>query len=341
MPLVSVVMSVYNGGAFVGDAIESILRQTLSDFELIVVDDASTDDSSAVLAGFRDSRLRVLKNGRNMGLARSLNRAITSALGAYIARQDADDLSLPNRLELEAEFLRRHSEVGLVGSPAIVINEAGADTGVWGVPCADIDIKWTLLFCNPFVHTSVMFRRTAVESAGAYSEDSRCAYTEDYDLWLRLAVTSELANLQAPLVQWRDRTGSVSSRNQQEQRKQIQLLSGSSVQKLLEPEHLNPTGWSAFRKLVRASPRERVNLDSSEVDSGVRVAQQIRQAFYRYYRFECSVAHSHHRRCCWLWGKHMLALACTNNGSRDLGCRLTLLAAGMKLLSSAGRSTAA
>jgi len=341
MPLVSVVMSVYNGGAFLGDAIESILRQTLSDFELIVVDDASTDDSSAVLAGFRDARLRVLKNERNIGLARSLNKAIRSARGTYIARQDADDLSLPNRFELEAEFLGRHSEVGLVGSPAIVINDAGADTGAWGVPYSDIDIKWALLFCNPFVHTSVMFRRTAVERAGAYSEDSRCAYTEDYDLWLRLAATSVLANLHQPLVQWRDRTGSVSSRNQQEQWKQMQRLSGASIQKLLGPENLDPAGWSAFRKLVRASPREPVHLDSSEVDSGIKVAQQIRQAFYRHYRFNCSVTQSHHRHCCWLWGKHMLALACTNNGARDLRCRLTLLAVGMKLLSRAGRSTAA
>jgi hypothetical protein len=137
------------------------------------------------------------------------------------------------------------------------------------------------VFGNPFVHTSVMLRRATLERVGTYSEDRGCAHVEDYDLWLRLAATSVLANLQAAVVRWRERVGSVSCMNQCRQSEQRESLSIASVQELLRPGNLHPRDWLAFKKLVRGSPREPINLDSSEVSRGLRAAQQIQQAFYR------------------------------------------------------------
>jgi len=339
MPRVSVILPVRNGKPYLPQAVESILGQTFPDFELIVIDDASADSTPEYLAGLADPRVRVIRNKENLGISRTLNTALGLARGEYIARQDADDVSLPYRLDLQVEFLGMHPEVDLVGSPAIIINEAEEEIGAWGVPCADIDIKWWLLFCSPFIHTSVMFRRAAVERVGAYSVRPGCQYIEDYDLWLRLAATSVLANLQEPLVRWRARADSVSSRNRGQQSEQWASLSVATVQELLTPENLDPTDWSAFKKLVLGSPREPVHLNSSEVTRGIGLGERIQNAFYRRYQLAPHSTRSHHRCCSWLWGKHMLALAYRNNGSRDLRCRLTLLSAGIRLLGNAGRLT--
>src|SRR5208282_223012 len=116
MPLVSVVLSTYNDAAFLRESVQSLLGQTFRDLELIIVDDVSTNNTAAVLAGFQDSRLRVLRNQRNLGLAASLNRGIALASGKYIARQDADTISAANRLQLQVDYLARHPDAVVVGT---------------------------------------------------------------------------------------------------------------------------------------------------------------------------------------------------------------------------------
>jgi glycosyltransferase involved in cell wall biosynthesis len=201
--MVTVLMPVYNAGRYLRPAIQSILQQTFRDFELLIVNDASTDGCQDVLRSFPDNRIRVLENKNNLGLAHSLNRGLQVAAGELIARQDADDLSHPERLEAQVQVLRAHPDIALVGTQAIIIDEFGRYKRVLlDRPHEHIAIKWDLLFDNSFVHTSVMFRKTIVrDNLGGY--DPSYAACEDYELWSRIAEVCHVANLSRHLVSHR------------------------------------------------------------------------------------------------------------------------------------------
>jgi glycosyltransferase involved in cell wall biosynthesis len=202
-PMVTVLMPVYNAGRYLGPAIESILQQTFRDFELLIVNDASTDGCEEILRSFSDNRIRILENENNLGLAKSLNRGLQAAAGELIARQDADDLSHSKRLESQVQFLRAHPDIALVGTQALIIDESGRYKRVLlDRPHEHIAIKWDLLFDNSFVHTSVMFRKTIVrDNLGGY--DPSYAACEDYELWSRIAEVCHVANLPHHLVSHR------------------------------------------------------------------------------------------------------------------------------------------
>ncbi len=184
-PKVSVIMAVHNGGEFLGQAIESVLCQSLADLEFIVVDDGSTDNAPETLASYDDPRLIVLRNERNIGLTRSLNRALNAARGRYIARMDADDISARERLERQAQYLDSYPDVGAVASWVLRIDEQGRVLYRWRVPCDDSEIKRILANGkNPLPHGAMMLRRELLEQVGGYREWFR--YAQDYDLWLRM-----------------------------------------------------------------------------------------------------------------------------------------------------------
>jgi glycosyltransferase involved in cell wall biosynthesis len=193
-------MPVYNAGCYLRPAIESILRQTFRDFELLIINDASTDGSPAILRSFSDSRIRIVQNANNLGLAHSLNRGLETAAGEFIARQDADDVSHPDRLETQVNFLKAHPDIALVGTQAVIIDEVGRyKRMLLDRPHDHIAIKWDLLFDNSFVHSSVMFQKTIVrDNLGGY--DPSYAACEDYDLWSRIAEVRRVANLSRHLV---------------------------------------------------------------------------------------------------------------------------------------------
>jgi len=195
--LVSVVMSVYNGAPWVGAAVESLLVQTLTDLEVIVIDDGSTDATPDVLASLRDPRLRVERRTRQ-GLTLALNRALALARAPLLARLDADDLALPERLARQREFLQAHPEVGLLGTGAREVDPAGREVAIVRPPVDDATIRRTLIRANPFVHSSVVMRRALLERVGGY--DPSFPVAQDYDLWMRLARVTRLANLGEPLV---------------------------------------------------------------------------------------------------------------------------------------------
>ena len=196
-PAVSVLMSVHNGAAWVTRAVGSVLDQTLTDLEIIVVDDGSTDATPTLLAALRDPRLRVEWQART-GLTRSLNRALRLAHGPLVARLDADDLALPDRLARQRAFLDAHSDVGLLGTGARELDADGRLVRVISPPADDRAIRRVLIRRNPFVHSSIMMRRALVERAGGYDASFRVA--QDYDLWLRLSEITRMANLSEPLV---------------------------------------------------------------------------------------------------------------------------------------------
>ncbi|MBI4591560.1 MAG: glycosyltransferase [Candidatus Rokubacteria bacterium] len=204
---VSVLMSVHNGEPWVAEAVESVLGQTCGDFEFIVVDDGSTDGTGAILDGCRDPRVRVVHQAR-VGLTPSLNRAIRLAQAALLARMDADDVAFPDRLARQLAFLDARPDVGLLGTGCREISPSGAVLRTISPPEDDEAIRRALIRENPFIHSSVIFRREALEKAGAY--DERLSVAQDYDLWLRMSQVTRLANLPEPLVLRRLTPGRVS-----------------------------------------------------------------------------------------------------------------------------------
>ena len=197
VPAVSVLMPVYNGAPWVRDAVASVLAQTAGDLELIAIDDGSTDGTRDLLAGVKDRRLRVTRQAR-AGLTPALNRALAVARAPLVARLDADDVARPERLGRQRAFLDAHADVGLLGTGAREIDAEGREVAVIRPPEDDATIRRVLIRRNPFVHSSIMMRRTVVERAGGYDETLPVA--QDYDLWMRMSRLARLANLPEPLV---------------------------------------------------------------------------------------------------------------------------------------------
>lgn len=210
-PLISVIMPVYNGERYLRQAVESVLSQSFSDFEFIIVNDGSTDSTQTLIETYQraDQRIRVIKQ-RNRGVSAARNHAIKLAQGKYIAMQDADDASLPTRLEEQYSFLERNSNVGVVGSNYYVINNAGERIFTTSVFTKPSDLKLALVFSNQFGQGTIMARAGLLKANG-YNQ--RYRYAEDYDLWLRLSTEVDLANMKRPLYEWRQHEESVSEAN--------------------------------------------------------------------------------------------------------------------------------
>lgn len=214
---VSVLLPVYNGGGELRQALDSILRQDLSEFELIVIDDASTDRSAQVIRRYAaaDSRVRPVYHSRNAGLASTLNEGLETARGELVARMDQDDESLPNRLRVQASFLDAHPEVVVAGS---FVYHMGARTDrdrLVRFPTESEEIKRTLQRENCIYHPSVMFRRRQILELGGYRPQFKNA--EDYDLWLRVSKRFELANIPEPLLRYRFSVGGMTLSRKWEQ----------------------------------------------------------------------------------------------------------------------------
>lgn len=206
-PLVTVLMPVRNGAAHVRAAVESILAQTFGDFELLILDDGSTDATSEILRSFSDPRIRVVTNPQNLGLVPTLNRGLELAQGELIARQDHDDISLPARLQRQVEYLREHPECALLGTEAIQTDAAGRKAFRLLRPGTADSVRWYLCFDNAFIHSSVMFRRAV--ALGEFGGYPRSLHSEDYALWSRIAQRHETANLTEPLLLYREHQSSV------------------------------------------------------------------------------------------------------------------------------------
>jgi glycosyltransferase involved in cell wall biosynthesis len=208
-PLVSVVLPVYNCAHYVGQAIQSILDQTFTDFELIVIDDGSTDSTPNVLQQYADPRIRQSRQ-ENIGLAATLNRGIELARGRYVARQDQDDISLPGRLAKQVAYLDSRPTCALLGTWAEIWREHARTERVHRHPPENSILKFELLFNNPFVHSSVMLRKSALDRVGGYSTDSTRQPPEDYELWSRIAREYDVGNIPEILHVYRETGGSMS-----------------------------------------------------------------------------------------------------------------------------------
>jgi hypothetical protein len=237
-PKISVILPVYNAQSYLQESIESIVYQSFQDFELILINDGSTDGSLSIMESYTDQRIRII-NQANAGLPVSLNRAITQSQGQYLARQDADDISLPERLAKQVTYLDAHPQCALLGTWAQILVENNLTDRSLSHPHLNGDIQLKLLFFNCFVHSSVMIRKSALETTGLYPEDPEKFPPEDYDLWLRIAKHWDVANLPEVLLQYRELPNSISRSKLDMMQERARLMSLLALKEILPEQVTN------------------------------------------------------------------------------------------------------
>lgn len=245
-PKVSVLLPVYNAGSFLREAVESILRQTFEDFELIIIDDGSTDGSAEFLDSFSDPRIRVIHQ-TNQGLRATLNTGLQQCLGTYIARMDHDDVALPQRLARQVAFLDTHPDHVLVGTTYAYIDDQNRVLGVFPALLEDADIKLELLTKSPFGHGTVMFRASALR-AGHYQYTLNAVHVEDYDLWIRLAAAGKYANLPDVLYLWRRSATNTTNEHGRTQQTSTRALRAAAFHAKYSAGLLRWPKWNALCK---------------------------------------------------------------------------------------------
>ncbi len=216
-PRVTVFVPVYNAEKFIADTVASVLRQTFTDFELLVIDDGSTDQSIKILESFHDQRIRIERNGKNRGRPFTRNKGLMQARGEYLSVLDSDDLCEPDRLARQVEFLDTHPNIAAVGSWAKYVDENGNVAFICKPPAESDEIRRKIFQANCFIHSSVTFRRQALIEIGGYNLEYLQA--QDYELFLRLSARHDLANISEPLVQYRVHPDQVSLRKLASQRR--------------------------------------------------------------------------------------------------------------------------
>ncbi|MBI4122935.1 MAG: glycosyltransferase [Parcubacteria group bacterium] len=216
-PLVSVVMATRNRASLLKESVESILSQSYKNLELLIVDDASSDETSHILKEYavRDARIRLLSNQTNLGLTKSLNKALREAKGKYIARVDDKAIAHKERIQLQVEFLEANPSCALLGTWAYEMDKEGTIANKKKLPTDSAALKRALIFTNPFVHSAIMMRKEALDKVGWY--DERWKYTQDYELYFRIAKFYDTANLSAYLTTYRFAPDSITRTRNREQ----------------------------------------------------------------------------------------------------------------------------
>lgn len=208
---ISVILSVYNCEKYIREAVNSILQQTFRDFELIIINDYSTDSTKNIIFSFNDPRIVYIENKTNIGLTKSLNKGLSMAKGEYVARMDADDVAFPQRLEEQLKYMESYKDVALAGSFAVLIDENGSAIRKIKLPADFAALKFELLFNNALIHSTIFFRKKAIIQSGGYNEDFKCA--QDYELYTRLATRSIITNIPKYLLKLRIHKDSISKKD--------------------------------------------------------------------------------------------------------------------------------
>jgi glycosyltransferase involved in cell wall biosynthesis len=200
---ISVLLPVYNGEKFLSESIESILNQTLKNFELVIIDDASSDKTWEIIKRYRklDRRIVALRNERNLRISASLNKGLDVAKGKYILRMDADDWSYPRRLEKQYRFMEKHTEIGVSGGSIEVCDEKLKVINKRNYPISDKAVRKVIFRYSPFAHPATIWRKEIMKSAGGYNPN--IPLSQDYDLYFRVGKISKFGNLNDVLIKLR------------------------------------------------------------------------------------------------------------------------------------------
>lgn len=198
-PKISVLTAVYNSADLIRPAIESVLNQTFGDFEWVIINDATPDNSIEIIESYNDPRIKIYHNETNMGLAASLNKGLALCTGEYIARMDTDDVCSLNRFERQVAFMDDHTEIAIAGS---WVNLTGDWKGLWKTPVQHEEIQCKLLFNSAIAHPTVMMRKRDLDKHGL-RYDSKLKKIQDYDLWVRASQVVKLANIPEVLLDYR------------------------------------------------------------------------------------------------------------------------------------------
>lgn len=329
-PVISVVMPTFNGERFLRPAIESILAQTFAAFELIVIDDGSTDATPQILASFHDPRIVLLANPRNLGIAASTNRGLAAARGEFIALHDHDDISLPHRFQTQLDFLNSHPDIALVGSAATLIDDNSIPYAEYREPEDDIELKWEALFRCPISHTSVMVRRRVMLETGGYSLDPVLKVASDYDLLSRIVMHYRVANLSQPLVRWRRHAEASMITDEPQLRRGIENVSLRNLHSLQNGASYLDADWNyrclGSRAFLCTPTGQGSNLPPEQVISGLLLLCALQGIFFRQYAPLRPASARLSRRLNWTWGKHAVALSARSPW--DLRSRIRMLLLG-------------
>jgi len=286
-PLVSVLMAVYNGERYLRQAMDSVFRQTFTNFEFIIINDGSADDTDAIIRSYRDGRLRIV-NQANHGLVYSLNRGIELARGTYIARMDADDISAPERLATEVKLFASHPKAAVVGTSIMRIDEAGRQLGAEYYLAKNTELCQDLAIRCPFAHGSVMMRKDLVRQVGGYRQEFWPA--EDYDLWRRMAAIGEFANSLEPLYLYRGNAQGISATQDSRQLDLAMRISGELLDGY--PKDIPLRRCLAFYERApeeaRAAAIERIIEDYFRISVAYARRGKILVAIYRYVKLALS-----------------------------------------------------
>lgn len=228
--LISSILPCYNAEKFIKESIESVLSQTYENWELIIIDDGSKDNSAKIIKSFQDSRIKYFKNNKNIGVVKSLNKGVKKAQGTYIARIDADDRMAPQRLEKQITFLSQNPEYAVVGSAHRLINAQGFTISYYRYPQHNEEIQWYKNFINPFSHPSVMLRKDIFED---YNYSDAFPYCEDYELWFRILENHKGYNLPEALTDYRIHGENLSIQKSKEQKENTIALVASHLEKII------------------------------------------------------------------------------------------------------------
>ena len=244
-PAITVLMPVYNAERYIGEAIDSILRQTFTDFEFLIINDGSEDCSEEIILSYHDPRIRYVKNEKNEKLITTLNKGISIAKAKYIARMDADDISNPNRLYTQFEFMEQHPEVALSGSWFEMV---GHNSGIAKYAETHSEIMIKMLHQCHFCHPSVIMRKEAIDSFET-KFDPLFIHAEDYDFFARIGEKFEVANIQEVLVKYRIHEQSISAQNKEMQHQNSLIIKKRLFQNI--GAELNNLEIEFYRKMAQ------------------------------------------------------------------------------------------
>ena len=332
--MVSVILCTFNGERFLGEAIDSVLAQSFRNFELIIVDDNGAVNNHAtqrILQGYDDPRIVSITNVENIGYAASLNKGIAIAKGSYIGIQEHDDVSLPSRLDRQVKYLESHPETAFVSSSAIVINELGEEEGVRAEYSDDIDLKWLVLWGQPVLHSIVMFRRSAFDAVGHYSEDPAHVYSPDVEMIARILRCHRGANIAEPLFKWRRHSRTMSLRHESQQSAQGLSLVRRNIEAIAGEENLPSNLWNGLKIFLLSQPSDRIDLSAAELTHVISFLQRLEARFHSHYTFSKREVSVHRSRLYWKWARHCLTLSYRSNGNRGPLSRATALTLSAKL----------